>query len=444
MEVPALSLCIATSESWTSLQENIRKYLDNPFIQEIIITDDTGSDAAHIMETFPDQPKLSVHVNDRPLLAFKNKEAAVAHATNPWVCLVEPTSDVPLAFFEAWFIYLSKVNSEFVNNRRVIFTPEKWLETDTDNRNLLNVVIDKTNVAMLMDLSPAITALLSNGHHIFQKTVYLEAISEKLYFDDADVFCKNLFLLEKGAKYVIVPNMHYSARETAIKSIDLRRQIENLYKTSFAISEAKSVQSMYVKARDLNILEKAGWSTLYYGIFTDIVKQNKYKNVAEIGAGYGTHSRHILDQTDVEKLYIVDPMKFYTNDAFASDVLAAESFTYVDQNFNKLFTLINNDLLMWKHRYTWLRKKSIEVKEEEIPDGSLDAVFIDGNHEYVFVLADLRKYWKKLRSGGQLLGDDYWMTGVSRAVNDFSGEIGVRFDLLTKPGQSHQIYRFHK
>jgi hypothetical protein len=58
-----------------------------------------------------------------------------------------------------------------------------------------------------------------------------------------------------------------------------------------------------------------------------------------------------------------------------------------------------------------------------------DLVFIDGDHTYHVVLADLRGWWPRVRPGGTLCGDDYlhgsWFgDDVIRAVNAFATEIG--------------------
>jgi hypothetical protein len=73
-----------------------------------------------------------------------------------------------------------------------------------------------------------------------------------------------------------------------------------------------------------------------------------------------------------------------------------------------------------------------------------DAIYIDGGHEYEDVIADLVAYWKVLRPGGVMIGDDYvlgWI-GVVRAVHDFADRIGATVDvsfhhkfLLEKPAQ---------
>jgi hypothetical protein len=57
-------------------------------------------------------------------------------------------------------------------------------------------------------------------------------------------------------------------------------------------------------------------------------------------------------------------------------------------------------------------------------DGSFDWVYVDGNHLYEFVRADLELYDLKVREGGVLAGDDYgepgwWHDGVTRAVDEF-------------------------
>lgn len=49
-------------------------------------------------------------------------------------------------------------------------------------------------------------------------------------------------------------------------------------------------------------------------------------------------------------------------------------------------------------------------------DESVDVVFIDGDHHYDAVLADISAWWPKLRVGGFMAGDDFMMSDVCRAV----------------------------
>src|SRR4029077_17877878 len=66
------------------------------------------------------------------------------------------------------------------------------------------------------------------------------------------------------------------------------------------------------------------------------------------------------------------------------------------------------------------------VAVAELP--ALDWVYIDGDHTYEGVWADLRSCWTKLSRGGCMAGDDYgvrgwWKDGVTRAVDEFAASV---------------------
>lgn len=72
---------------------------------------------------------------------------------------------------------------------------------------------------------------------------------------------------------------------------------------------------------------------------------------------------------------------------------------------------------------TIIKGFSTEVAQQ-FEDGLLDFVYIDANHDYDFVAADLRVWAPKVRIGGTVAGDDYYITpngrtGVIRAVDEY-------------------------
>ena len=202
------------------------------------------------------------------------------------------------------------------------------------------------------------------------------------------------------------------------------------------------LKDFYKHVVHLNDSLTGGWAPLYYGIFSDIIKENNYKYIAEIGIGYGTHAKYILKNNDIEKLYLIDPMKKYDNDGFVDDILKQKS-TY-NNHFDEMYDLINNELKPWNEKYIWFRQESISINNEQIPNEKLDCIFIDGNHEYSFVRDDLNFWWNKLKHGGQILGDDYWMHGVYSAVNEFAKQQNITVDFLTKKDCDYKIYRIKK
>jgi hypothetical protein len=188
--------------------------------------------------------------------------------------------------------------------------------------------------------------------------------------------------------------------------------------------------------------EDGAWAGCYYGVFSKVIRDNNYKRVAEVGIGYGTHAKYILETTSVDELILVDPMKFYPNDGFANDVCS--TISKYPEHFDEMYELITEYLSGESSRFVWYRQPSLSITDSQVAPASLDCVFADGDHSYLAVLSDLRFWWGKVRIGGQLLGDDIWIKDVERAVREFSAEIGVGFDLLTRDDRDYKIYRFHK
>jgi FkbM family methyltransferase len=60
--IEKMSLCIPTMDRWSFLQKYIPLYLENPFIDEIVICDENGNDAKLIGEHI-NNPRVKVHVN---------------------------------------------------------------------------------------------------------------------------------------------------------------------------------------------------------------------------------------------------------------------------------------------------------------------------------------------------------------------------------------------
>jgi hypothetical protein len=75
-----------------------------------------------------------------------------------------------------------------------------------------------------------------------------------------------------------------------------------------------------------------------------------------------------------------------------------------------------------KHIITPIRGDSVSVASQ-YADDSLDFVFIDGDHRYECVKADIEAWLPKMKSGSVLAGHDYgWCEDVRRAVHEVLGE----------------------
>lgn len=91
-----------------------------------------------------------------------------------------------------------------------------------------------------------------------------------------------------------------------------------------------------------------------------------------------------------------------------------------------------------------IRKHSV-LAADDVPRRSLDFVFIDADHTYEAVAADLAAWWPKVRIGGTLAGHDYVSHtlkngvsfGVIQAVTEFAERIGLQEPVHTTAGKDY-------
>lgn len=109
-----------------------------------------------------------------------------------------------------------------------------------------------------------------------------------------------------------------------------------------------------------------------------------FKEGAEVGVADGRYSEILCEKISGLKLLCVDP--FYRPGHYERTV----------ERLSKYGCDIE-------------RKTSMEAVLD-VADGSLDFVFIDGNHSFDFVMEDLIGWGRKVRKGGVLSGHDYYFS----------------------------------
>lgn len=76
---------------------------------------------------------------------------------------------------------------------------------------------------------------------------------------------------------------------------------------------------------------------------------------------------------------------------------------------------------------TIIKKYSVEAAQD-VPDGSLDFVYIDAAHDYENVKKDIEAWAPKVRVGGIIAGDDFYQgksggMGVMQAVTEYCNNL---------------------
>ena len=135
---------------------------------------------------------------------------------------------------------------------------------------------------------------------------------------------------------------------------------------------------------------------------------------AEIGVEYGENALRILLNLDIQILYLIDPYELAVKENKEQGV-----FSTKDEAIS-VMKIAQNSLQQFSSKIRWIKKLSQDVSSE-IPDTSLDFVYIDGNHSYDAVYKDLQVYWEKLKLGGLFAGHDWNApgSGVKEAVETF-------------------------
>lgn len=135
---------------------------------------------------------------------------------------------------------------------------------------------------------------------------------------------------------------------------------------------------------------------------------------AEIGVWKGEFSSFLLKNVRPKKLHLIDPWCFMKEYSWAwyGGVIAKSQ---VDMNmiYHKIQQQFGSYPQVEIHRM-----RSFEASHL-FSDPYFDWIYIDGDHTYEGVMEDLCAYFPKVKAGGLIIGDDYGLESVTRAVQDF-------------------------
>lgn len=150
---------------------------------------------------------------------------------------------------------------------------------------------------------------------------------------------------------------------------------------------------------------------------------------AEIGVMFGGFARTILGKWKGEIYYAVDLWRRLSAEEYRE---RTEGIDY-EACYQQVQAMAEAD-----PRICVIRHRSVNAARF-VPDQCLDWVFIDANHSYRAVLADMDAWWPKVRPGGIFSGHDYGLdtnwpnfTEVKPAVDRWSQEHNLPFVLGDK------------
>jgi len=169
--------------------------------------------------------------------------------------------------------------------------------------------------------------------------------------------------------------------------------------------------SLAEKIRKHTSEAEAVWGKAY-GLFDRVIQAKKLKVGVEVGVAFAGHVETILNIPTVDKLYGVDPYQHLEN--------YHDPMNLPQEEFDELYAYVLRRLAQFGERYEHIRKVSKHAVDD-IP-GQIDFVYMDADHSYEGVWADLYAWYAKVREGGVIGGHDYDhpdFPGVKRAIDEF-------------------------
>lgn len=143
---------------------------------------------------------------------------------------------------------------------------------------------------------------------------------------------------------------------------------------------------------------------------------------AEVGVWKGDFAAQMLRIVRPQSLYLVDPWEFMPDPNHAHTRYGgsiAKSATDMDNVYEFVRTRFRKDIA--RSRVTVCRG-DLAMLVRQSPTLVLDWIYIDGDHNYPAVAADLANAVRLVRPGGYIMGDDYiddgwWEDAVIRGVD---------------------------
>ena len=218
------TLCIPTMDRYDKyLSVNLVKYVENPLISEIIITDENGNDIDKILQSNIDKSKLRLYKNKEVLGPFLNKVNACKLSTNEWIALIDSDNFADEDYFKLSQEYIANL----ISPKYDIISPS-FAKPNYDFTYLSNNIITKNNLNSIIEierqeyekngipLNGATTSILmNNGNYILNKSlitdINLDNEMKNMHYSSAcDVIYFNTLLFEQlDLKFHVLAGLEY-------------------------------------------------------------------------------------------------------------------------------------------------------------------------------------------------------------------------------------------
>lgn len=155
-----------------------------------------------------------------------------------------------------------------------------------------------------------------------------------------------------------------------------------------------------------------GWFN-FHNFYTNMVGRFNDAVFVEIGCWEGKSTYFMADKIKRSGKNI----KFHAVDLW-------DSYTQIGMTWKANFDIFLKNIEPIKEFINVIKLDSI-LAAKRFEDKSVDFVFIDGNHQYEYVKADILAWLPKIKEGGVLAGHDTQFEGVTKAITELLSGVKI-------------------
>ena len=133
-----------------------------------------------------------------------------------------------------------------------------------------------------------------------------------------------------------------------------------------------------------------------------LLEKRKFQHGAEVGVQSANHARDLLSRWPSFQHFSLVDLWGYQGDHYKDPANRPQT----EQDMIYLEAQKNVQPWTDQNKTTFYRMLSVEAAKQ-IPDHSLDFIYVDARHDYCGVLEDLKAFYPKIRPGGILSGHDF-------------------------------------
>lgn len=153
-----------------------------------------------------------------------------------------------------------------------------------------------------------------------------------------------------------------------------------------------------------------------YPHLSRIINQMGLRVGVELGVAAGRHSRYILENSGVDKLWSIDRWQHIEG--------YDDAMNLPQNEHDELYLYVCSQLSRFGQRSSIIRSDTT-LASTIFPDKFLDFVYVDADHSYEGCKRDLLAWIPKIKVGGIISGHDLNWESVSKAIEEVMPQFGI-------------------